>query len=179
MTSHVSSSTKAPSSGKDSEDDKGLWLDILKKIEPRLQRSQFITWFRDTAILGREEGKLVIGLPLPMSLNWHLEHYQGMTLELAKEFDTSISQIVYKVDGNLKDNRERSVDLLQYFPEPKRRKLPGKQEVKMAEGVVSKILNPRYTLENFIVGSNSRLAHAACQAVASQPGGKYNPLFQS
>jgi chromosomal replication initiator protein len=49
--------------------------------------------------------------------------------------------------------------------------------VKLAEGIVSKILNPRYMIENFIVGSNNRLAHAACSAVAHQPGGKYNPLF--
>jgi chromosomal replication initiator protein len=154
-----------------------LWIDILKKIEPQLKRGQFITWFRDTAVLTRDGGTLVIGLPLPMSLNWHLEHYRALTLRAAQEIDATVTQVVYKVDGSLKDDRIRSVDLLAQFPEQKKRKLPGKQEVKMAEGVVSKILNPRYALENFIVGSNNRLAYAACQAVASSPGGKYNPLF--
>jgi chromosomal replication initiator protein len=38
-------------------------------------------------------------------------------------------------------------------------------------------LNERYTFDNFIVGSGSELAYAACQAVAAQPGTKYNPLF--
>jgi chromosomal replication initiator protein len=38
-------------------------------------------------------------------------------------------------------------------------------------------LNERYTFENFIVGSGSELAYAACQAVAQNPGVKYNPLF--
>ena len=38
-------------------------------------------------------------------------------------------------------------------------------------------LNPRYTFENFIVGSSNDLAYAACQAVASHPGAKYNPLY--
>jgi chromosomal replication initiator protein len=38
-------------------------------------------------------------------------------------------------------------------------------------------LNERYTFENFIVGSGNELAYAACQAVAAQPGTKYNPLF--
>jgi chromosomal replication initiator protein len=154
-----------------------LWMQILERIGLKLQRSQFITWFKDTAALGCEEGTLVVGLPLPMFLNWHLEHYQAMTLEAAREIDPSIGKIVYTVDGGLKDNRDRSVDLLQRFPEQRKRKVPGKQEVKMAEGVISKILHPRYTLENFVVGTNNRLAHAACQAVAQQPGGKYNPLF--
>jgi len=154
-----------------------LWIDILKKIEPKMQRGQFITWFKDTAVLGKEEGTLVIGLPLPMYLSWHMEHYRTQTLEIAQAFDSSIRQIVYKVDVGLKDNHERSVDLLMLFPETRRRKVAGKQEVKLAEGLVSKILNPRYTLENFVVGSSGRLAHAACQSVAMQPGGKYNPLF--
>lgn len=159
------------------DEDLQLWIDTLKKLESKLQRSEFITWFRDTAILGKEEGKIVIGLPLPMVMNWHLERYQVLTLEAMKEIDPSIKQVVYKVDGNLKDNKDRTVDILLHFPESKKRKLPGKQEVKMAEGIVSKILNPRYMLENFIVGSNNRLAQAACSAVATAPGGKYNPLF--
>ncbi|MFA6038922.1 MAG: chromosomal replication initiator protein DnaA [Candidatus Peribacteraceae bacterium] len=154
-----------------------LWVAILKKFSSQLQRSQFITWFKDTAVLGYEEGNLVIGLPLPMFLNWHMEHYRPLTLQIAQEIDPNIRQIVYKVDVGLKDNPERSIDILQLFPEQRRRKLPGRQEVKLAEGIVSKVLNPRYTLEHFVVGSNSRLAHAACQAVAAQPGGKYNPLF--
>ncbi len=154
-----------------------FWIDVIRRLEPKVQRGLFITWFRNTTVLGKEEGNLVVGLPLPMFLNWHMEHYRAITLQEAQELDPSIRQIVYKVDVGLKDNPERSIDILQLFPEHKRRKLPGKQEVKLAEGIVSKILNPRYQLDNFIVGPSNRLAHAACQAVASQPGGKYNPLF--
>ena len=175
MTLSISSST-APVPSR-YEEDLQLWIDTLKKLESKLQRSEFITWFRDTTILGKEEGKIVVGLPLPMVMNWHLERYQTLTLDAMKEIDPSIKQVVYKVDGNLKDNKERTVNILLHFPESKKRKLPGKQEVKMAEGIVSKILNPRYMLENFIVGSNNRLAQAACSAVATAPGGKYNPLF--
>lgn len=38
-------------------------------------------------------------------------------------------------------------------------------------------LNEKYTFETFIVGSGNELAYAACQAIAAQPGVKYNPLF--
>lgn len=154
-----------------------MWLRMLSHIETRIPRSQFITWFKDTAILGLEEGTLVVGLPLPMSLNWHLEHYRALTLQTAQEQDASIHQVVYQVDGGLKDDPLRTFDLLQAFPEQKRRKVTGRQEVRLAEGIVSKILNSRYAMDNFVVGSGNRLAYAACQAVAAQPGGKYNPLF--
>ncbi|MBN1445527.1 MAG: chromosomal replication initiator protein DnaA [Candidatus Omnitrophica bacterium] len=38
-------------------------------------------------------------------------------------------------------------------------------------------LNPGYTFDNFVVGSNNQLAHAAAQAVSQSPGIAYNPLF--
>lgn len=38
-------------------------------------------------------------------------------------------------------------------------------------------LNPRYTFENYIVGSNNRFAYAAASSVAESPGQKYNPLY--
>jgi chromosomal replication initiator protein len=45
------------------------------------------------------------------------------------------------------------------------------------EGDQPLALNPDYTFENFVTGPCNRLAHAACVAVADQPGKAYNPLF--
>ncbi|HEY2387271.1 MAG TPA: chromosomal replication initiator protein DnaA [Candidatus Binatia bacterium] len=38
-------------------------------------------------------------------------------------------------------------------------------------------LLPRYTFDTFVIGGSNQFAHAACKAVAMQPGNHYNPLF--
>ena len=38
-------------------------------------------------------------------------------------------------------------------------------------------LVPRYTFDTFVIGGSNQFAHAACRAVAMQPGNHYNPLF--
>ncbi|WP_347349000.1 chromosomal replication initiator protein DnaA [Nigerium sp.] len=38
-------------------------------------------------------------------------------------------------------------------------------------------LNPKYTFDNFVIGSSNRFAHAAAIAVAESPGKAYNPLM--
>lgn len=159
---------------------KAFWTQVLKELEPLIKRALLITWFKCTTVLAHEKGTLIIGVPRTFFLDWHLENSQDVILDTAQKLDKSIKKIIFQVDGSLENPDDpRVVNVLELFPEKKKavRKLPKRPEVKMVGGVTSKILNPKYTLDNFVVGQQNRLAHAACSAVSNRPGENYNPLF--
>jgi chromosomal replication initiator protein len=114
-----------------------------------------------------------------MCHDWLRKQYRGLILEGIQKVLPHIDNIEIKIDGTLNEEDPRVFDILHHFSEKKKqqRKLPRKNEVKIVEGITSKILNPKYSFGNFIVGSSCRLAHAACMAVAKKPGTNYNPLF--
>lgn len=159
--------------------ERDLWLQILEKVEAEIKRPHFLTWFQNTAILSFNEGLLLIGVPNVYAKGWLEQKLNGHLLEAIKAVYPEVKEVMFEVDPNLGlPDDARSIDVNKFFGTTKKpRKLPNKQEVKLVEGISSKCLNPRYSLNNFVVGPNNRLAHAASMAVAQQPGSIYNPLF--
>lgn len=163
-------------------DNKALWQQILVGLSEEIARPNLITWFQGSAILSLKDGVLVIGLPREIFVSWHLKNSRKKIEKIAQGYEPSVRQVEFLVDGSL-DNKDdpRVLDLLTLFPnhqdEKTVRKLPRVSEVKMTGGMLSRMLNSRFTLANFIEGPENRLAHAAAEAVAKAPGKKYNPLF--
>lgn len=158
--------------------ERDLWLSILKKVESDIKRPHFLTWFQNTAILSFNDGLLLVGVPNVYAKQWLEDKLNGQLILAIKSLNPDVREVMFEVDPNLALPQDsRSVDVTKLFSEKKPRKLPGRQEVKLVEGISSKCLNPRYTLSNYVVGPNNRLAHAACGAVAKSSGRLYNPLF--
>lgn len=154
---------------------KQYWLTILTEISQKIPRSDFITWFKNTAILQMERNRLVIGTPTVFNRDMLVKNFQDKILSAVQIVQPDITNIVIEVHGYLHDKDERIINLLSISPDPKKKSPP--QEITLVEGITSKVLNPKYTLENFVVGPDNQLAHAACMAVARKPGEAYNPLF--
>ncbi|MFC1655949.1 chromosomal replication initiator protein DnaA [Patescibacteria group bacterium] len=160
---------------------KDLWKQILMRLKPTMKLPSFMTWFADTGILDKEENKLKIGLPTPFAKKWVMDKYRIKILQAAQEVDESITEITYEVHSSLAHEdsplKVPMKSLLVETDEKKVRKVRGKNEVHLGSGVTSRKLSIKYSLDNFVVGKDNKLAHAACLAAANMPGGIYNPLY--
>lgn len=163
---------------------KELWVQVLTRIEPTITRAHFVTWFQNTIAteIKDEVGArtLIISVPTMFARDWIVGKYQVKVLQAVTEADSSITNIEFVVDSKLADKADTSgvdVSKISSEPEKKARKVRNKNEIDLGNGVRSKMLNSRYTLDSFVVGKENRLPHAAAQAVANTPGGIYNPMY--
>jgi chromosomal replication initiator protein len=135
-----------------------LWDEVLARIEGKVNRHSFATWFRPTTCLSRDGETLRIGVPNAQFREWLSKNYLGVLQEALAEAGESSLRIVFE-------------------------EVPEEPPVAPATAASSSPerdsnhLNPKYTFESFVVGSSNQFAHAAARAVAEIPSKSYNPLF--
>jgi chromosomal replication initiator protein len=155
-----------------------LWQAVLGEIELSLSRGNFITWFKNTCLLRQDDQKIVIGVP-NVFIKQQLERkYNDLVVTTLRKNGLDAPLVEYKIHSSLTPNREEDAAVLRPSPTPGAKTAqPKAAQTTALTHTYRQGLNERYTFDNFIVGSGNELAYAACQAIAAQPGTKYNPLF--
>lgn len=166
-----------------------LWQAVLGEIELSVSRGNFMTWFKRTKVLRQDDDKVVIGVP-NVFIKHHLESkYNGLITQTLEKNGVHAKKLEFKIHTDLSPREEEDESTVLANPQTAPRKTAStKSGTQTAQSSSTKTasplthayrqgLNEKYTFENFVVGSGNELAHAACQAVAVQPGTKYNPLF--
>jgi chromosomal replication initiator protein len=144
-----------------------LWDEILARVETKVNRHSFYTWFKPTTFLAADRETLTVRVPNPLFKDWLVKHYASVITEAMGEV-------------------KQSTLAVNFVAEPQTEGVPVSLSVDEATAFESEVapaapgpagLNPRYTFDTFIVGSSNQFAHAACRAVAEAPSRSYNPLF--
>lgn len=158
-----------------------VWQSVLGEIEISVSRGTYITWFKNTRLLRRDDDKLVIGVANVFIKQQLEKKFQHLIRELLEKNGMAGAQVEYKIHSALAPKKEADKPTSGASADKPIPNTAVRSPIKPRGNTLSHTyrqgLNQRYTFDNFIVGSGNELAHAACQAIAAKPGQKYNPLF--
>jgi chromosomal replication initiator protein len=147
-----------------------IWDKVLARIETKVNRYSYYTWFKNTSLLRDEGAALSIRVNDPMVVDWLTKHYAGVLQEALVEVGRPDATITFVPE------RLEPLDAQPALP-PKDREEPPDVDRGPEETADQLGLSPRYSFDTFIVGASNQFAHAACRAVAEAPSRSYNPLF--
>ena len=73
-----------------------LWDDVLARVEGKINRHSFATWFRPTSYLAQDQGTLRIGVPNAQFREWLSKNYRGILQEALTEVGQGQLQVIFE-----------------------------------------------------------------------------------
>ncbi len=134
------------------------WNKVIKKLSENLKTPSIKLLFEPLSPSGVEGENFIVN---------HSEYFQK---DFFEEYVPRIEEILSSCYGKkLK---------LKLIPAERTETIEvERKEDSLEQKKKTTFLNPRYTFENFVVGNNNKLCHAAAMAIAESPGKCYNPFF--
>jgi chromosomal replication initiator protein len=141
-----------------------LWNQALIEVKERIGKQNYDTWIKPIRFAARNKSEIKLEVPNKFFRDWLTEHYltqiEDIVSSLAKDSVRVVFEVNEKLEGRVTVDRSSK-----------------KQEKDRERQERNANLIPKYTFDNFVIGASNQFAHAACVAVANQPGDHYNPLF--
>ena len=159
-----------------------IWSKALEMLQEEISQIAYKTYIE--VMVPRLVDNNTVCLLSPTE--YHIEVCQKKYLDLIQNTLEFITKKKYKIIYETKESiPEETDDTLTTNQIEENKTTNDKTDINSKENTNISIkstkeapgLNPKYTFENFIIGSNNRFAHAAAVAVFENPGKKYNPLF--
>lgn len=144
-----------------------VWQEALQYIQAKVPRQVYDTWFIPAQLDRIEDSTAHIGVPNKFFGDWLHTHYATLLAEAVSTArgggNLAVNFVIFSKPPARQQDPQAALNAARSAGLPKARR-----------GIQ---LNPKYTFDNFVVGAGNQFAHAACMAVADQPGKTYNPLF--
>ena len=126
-----------------------LWEMVKEECKNQVSESIYNVWFKDMELVSFDDNKVVIAL----------SDFKRKIVE---------SRFLDKLESSFKNVIGFDIQIILVDVE---KAVPVKAEE------TEDALTDEDTFDSFIVGASNKFAYAAANAVANDPGGKYNPLF--
>tara|TARA_Y100001968_G_scaffold267563_1_gene257535 strand:- start:1280 stop:2674 length:1395 start_codon:yes stop_codon:yes gene_type:complete len=156
-----------------------IWAEVQQLLQKNLSKPSFETWIRPAKFNCFENGLLTLTTPNTFSSDWLRKNYCETIEKAAEEICGHNVKVIFKSETNINsfsnssdNSKEQKINVTTKF----------NRNSQQANSLITRsknynCLNLRYVFKKFVVGPNSRLAHAAALAVAESPGREFNPLF--
>ncbi|MBP7215699.1 MAG: chromosomal replication initiator protein DnaA, partial [Candidatus Omnitrophica bacterium] len=138
-----------------------VWAKAQNLLKDKLGATVFETWIQPLQLRLKDEAILLLEAPDAFFRDWLDKHYR-----------TSIEEAIFDAA-----QEKLPVDLCVSALAPSKASPIQRHIPPTTIQHDPSNLNPRYTFENFVIGSSNRHAHAYSVAVAESPAKAYNPLF--
>jgi chromosomal replication initiator protein len=145
-----------------------IWKNVLSNIEKEVSRANFLTLFKQTALISYEENIATIAAPSTMVIDLLQRRFlpiikQSLEKEVQKEVD-----ILFIAKAVTSNSQQKEVETPLFASTPST-KTP-------IVGHLPRV-RPDFTFESLAVSDSNRLAYESAKNVAHNPGKSYNPLF--
>ena len=136
-----------------------LWDDVSRRLRETLNETTHATWFGAAGGAHLSDDAFVVVVPNDFTREWIESHFLGLVRAATRDSVGREMRVSLTVAEHAEPAEAAAAPLTVPTAEPQ----PG--------------ANPKYTFDNFVIGSSNRFAHAAALAVAEAPAQAYNPLF--
>ena len=147
-----------------------IWQAAQEELRFQLSKPSYETWLKNASLVSRERNAFRIGVPTKLAKDWLEDRYSAVIKETLSAIVSGDVQVAFEVVAQTGEALAATADTavaVAVAEEP--------PEELVADDASQ--LNPKFQFQHFVVGNNSRFAHAACRAVADTPAKAYNPLF--
>lgn len=156
--------------------DQVLWQTVLGEIELSVSRAAFAAWFKKTELISKSEfGDFTIGVPNIFTKQQLESRFNTQIKQILEKNGNAVQSITYTIHSNkarANTNRQEELHTLPSKHTAQVEKARSDNGTNQHSG-----LNPKYTLDSFVVGSSNDLAYTVAQAIVEKPGSRYNPMF--
>jgi len=140
-----------------------IWENVLTDLEKKINKQSFSMWLKDTEPIALNGDILQIRVKDDVAVRHLNDKYLKDIEEILESTTGKKYSCNFITEVEFKDIKPSNIDAM----ENSYNKIENNNSM----------LNQNYTFENFVVGPNNQLAHAAARSVSKSPATQYNPLF--